>query len=360
MRKKILIVDDSALMRRMLCDIISSDERFEVTNMAVNGEEALSLVLKTEYDTIILDHNMPKMTGLELLKKLKEQDIPAKVVMVSSVTKEGAEVTLEALELGAVDFAQKPASILDTRAEEYRERLLKMLEETTTMPMPRRKFSLKREKKMAPPKVEVSSFARTAGNGKSKLVAIACSTGGPKSLQSVVPKLPKNLDAPVVIVQHMPKGFTESLAERLDNLSELTVCEAKEGDVLEKGHVYIAKGGSHLKLRKKGNETIVFYTDEPTREGVKPCANYMYESIIDTDYTDITCVVMTGMGADGTEGIQNLEKEKRKKNITVFAQEESTCVVYGMPRAVVNAGLADKIIPLEQIAKEIITNTGVQ
>lgn len=198
---------------------------------------------------------------------------------------------------------------------------------------------------------------RADGNNSSKkLVAVASSTGGPKALQSVIPYLPSNLNAPVLIVQHMPAGFTEALAGRLNMLSKLSVKEAAEGDILEKGHAYLARGGRHMNAVRKGGRQLIHYTDEPPREGVRPCANYMYESLADSEYDEIICVVLTGMGADGTAGIINL---KAKKRITVIAQNEETCIVYGMPRSVVNAGLANKVIPLTQIANEIIKNVGV-
>ena len=190
-----------------------------------------------------------------------------------------------------------------------------------------------------------------------KVVALASSTGGPKALQSVIPRLPKNLNAPMVVVQHMPAGFTASLAERLDTLSEVSVREAAEGDTLEAGKVYIARGGKHLNVVYSGGRHIIHYSDEPAREGVKPCANYMYESLRDSKYDQVVCVVMTGMGADGTQGIRNL---KVGKKIHVIAQEESTCAVYGMPKSVVKAGVTDQIVPLEQIAQEIIMNVGVK
>lgn len=189
-----------------------------------------------------------------------------------------------------------------------------------------------------------------------KLVAIASSTGGPKALQGLIPKLPANLNAPVLIVQHMPEGFTEALAGRLDSLSGISVTEAVEGETLEKGHVYLSRGGRHMNAVKQAGRQVIHYTDEPPREGVRPCANYMYESLMDSGYEQIICVVLTGMGADGTEGIRNL---KTKKDITVIAQNEETCTVYGMPRSIVLAGLADKEMPLEQIANEIIKNVGV-
>lgn len=360
MAKKILIVDDSALMRRIVCDIIQSDERYEVSDIAVNGEEALEFITKNSYDAILMDVNMPRKNGIEVLKELKSRNIQAKIIMVSSLTKEGADITLQALELGAINFAHKPASILDARAEEYRKQLLEIVEEVVNMRLPLPNFKKKVHPEEKAKILKTEHFHSGTNAAGSKLVAIACSTGGPKALQSVIPNLPENLDAPVVVVQHMPEGFTASLAERLNHLSKVSVKEAAEGDVLQKGWVYIARGGKHLKLVKKGTEHVITYSDEPPREGVKPCANYMYESICTTDYRKVVCVVMTGMGADGTAGIDYLTKQSTKTELFVIAQNESSCVVYGMPKAVVKAKLADEIVPLDGIAKEIITNVGVR
>ncbi len=355
--KNILLVDDSALMRRVLCDIINSDERFHVEDRAANGLEALDLLSKKTYDAVVLDVNMPQMNGLELLKELQKRKISAKVMMASTDTKEGAKTTLDALELGALDFVHKPNNAMDCRGGEFKERLLKILAvvaESRT-PVISKAFSvdeIRNTKKM------VSLVSKhTASVSGNKIVALASSTGGPKALQAVIPRLPKNLKAPVVVVQHMPAGFTASLAERLDSLSEVTVKEAAEGDVLEAGTVYIAMGGKHLNVLTMSGKYTIHYTNEPAREGVKPCANYMYESLSDSRYDQIVCVVMTGMGADGTQGIQNL---KAKKKTHVIVQEASTCAVYGMPKSAVQAGLADQTVPLEQIAQEIIMNVGVK
>ena len=189
-----------------------------------------------------------------------------------------------------------------------------------------------------------------------KIVAIASSTGGPKELQALIPLLPANLNAPVLIVQHMPAGFTEALAGRLNTLSQIAVKEAADGDIIVPGQAYLAKGGRHMQVARSGTRHLIRYTDEPPREGVRPCANYMYESLTDCDYDEVVCAVLTGMGADGTAGIRNL---KEKKRVTVFAQNEATCAVYGMPRSIVLAGLAEKEITLENIAQEIIKNVGV-
>lgn len=189
-----------------------------------------------------------------------------------------------------------------------------------------------------------------------KVVAIACSTGGPKALQILIPQLPANLSAPVLIVQHMPAGFTEALAGRLNTLSGLNVKEAADGDILQPGWVYLARGGRHMNVVKSSGKHVIHYTDVPPREGVRPCANYMYESLADCNYDEVVCAVLTGMGADGTAGIKNL---KEKKKVVVFAQNEESCAVYGMPRSVVAAGLVTKGITLDQIAQEIIKNVGV-
>lgn len=355
--KKILVVDDSALMRRVLCDIINSDDRFEVQDRANNGLEALDLLSRKTYDAVVLDVNMPQMNGLELMKELNKRKISAKIMMASTDTREGAKTTLDALELGALDFVHKPNNAMDCRNDVFKDKLLSILAVVAESRTPVISKAFSREEVKASRKmVELVSRHASSVSGN-KVVALASSTGGPKALQSVVPRLPKNLKAPVVIVQHMPAGFTASLAERLDSLSEIRVKEAAEGDTLEAGTVYISKGGKHLNVQSSGGRYTIHYTDQPTREGVKPCANYMYESLQDSKYDQIVCVVMTGMGADGTEGIKNL---KTKKKIHVIAQEQSTCAVYGMPKSIVTAGLSDQIVPLDQIAQEIIMNVGVK
>ena len=384
--KNILLVDDSALMRRVLCDIIESDKRFRVQDRAVNGLDALSLLSRKTYDAVVLDVNMPQMNGLELLKELQKRKISAKIIMASTATAEGAKVTLDALELGALDFIHKPASALDCRNGTFSQGLLEILAAVTDADQqdPAQQQEPAQQQAPAAPTAPFrtgmvrsvlggTDAALTPGkterripagpSGKAvyvpgaQIVALASSTGGPKALQAVIPKLPANLKVPVVVVQHMPPGFTASLAERLNSLSEVSVKEAAEGDVLMPGSVYVAMGGKHLNILNMAGKYTIHYSDEPSREGVKPCANYMYESLMDSKFDRIVCVVLTGMGADGTEGIVHL---KEKKKIHVIVQEASTCAVYGMPKSAVNAGLADQIVPLEQIAQEIITNVGVK
>ncbi len=358
MVKKILLVDDSALMRRVLCDIIESDERFQVADRATNGLEAFDLLSRNRYDAVVLDVNMPKMNGLQLLERLRRYRISAKVMMASTDTREGAKTTLDALDLGALDFIHKPDSAVDCRVEDFKERFLRTLDAVAcSRPVNFSPLSRIQESRQAVERAAAlakRSAGRSAGN---KIVAIASSTGGPKALQAVIPMLPADLDAPVLLVQHMPKGFTASLAERLNELSQLNVKEAQEGDELQKGTVYVSMGGMHLNVKTNGCRYTIHYSDEPSREGVKPCANYMYESLADSRFDEVVCVVMTGMGADGTEGIRNL---REKKKVHVIAQNQETCVVYGMPKNVVNAGFSDQVVPLDQLAQEIALNVGVK
>lgn len=197
----------------------------------------------------------------------------------------------------------------------------------------------------------------TNGTEVKNIVVIASSTGGPKSLQKVISELPKNLNAAVIVIQHMPSGFTNSLAKRLDEISQIHVKEAEAGETISNGVVYVAKGGQHLLLDNKGQHTYqIQFCDEPPREGVKPCANYIFESISSLSFSHIVCVVMTGMGSDGTVGIRTL---KKSKEIYTIAQNEETCVIYGMPKTIVEAKLADVVLPLQQIHNEITKKVGV-
>lgn len=189
-----------------------------------------------------------------------------------------------------------------------------------------------------------------------KIVAVASSTGGPKALQEFIPLLPSNLNAPVVLVQHMPAGFTKALSERLNQISPIAVSEAVDGEPIEKGHVYIAAGGFHMEVHQQGREHVIAYHDKPHREGVRPSANYLYESLVNSDFDEVVCVVLTGMGADGTAGIMAL---KEKKRITVLVQNEETCTVFGMPKAAIKEGLTDQSMDLQTLAREIIQNVGV-
>jgi len=360
MKKNIFIIDDSALMRRVLSDIINSDKRFHAAEFASNGIEALYIMQQraNEFDAILLDINMPKMNGIEFLAELQRQNIKATVIIVSTIAKKEAKETIRALELGAFDFVTKPESFEEVNSNLFSTRILNLLAQATKMDTGNVNITgFEWNEKVSSEEKVCRKKRGTSKHGYSKIVAIACSTGGPKALHTVIPALPANLDAPVLIVQHMPIGFTKSLADRLNELSPITVKEAQHGDLLKKGTVYIAKGGHQMRLLK--NEDGSYYisvTKEPARRGLLPCADIMYESLADLEFDQITCVVLTGMGGDGTAGISKLYKSK---NIYVIAQNEETSVVYGMPKVIKEAGLVDEVLPLGAISDAIIKNVGV-
>lgn len=388
MAKKILIIDDSALMRRVISDIIKTNKQYEVADFATDGLDGFDKIVSHPklYDAIILDINMPKMNGLELLEMLQKNRIQETVIVVSTVAKEGARETIKALELGAFDFVTKPENFIEAKGENFKQRILDMLEVATasstkasvisSMPITQsintkattmRTFVTAKNERSTrvagrttvqpAMKVRMSDHNLYKKDKVNRIVALACSTGGPKSLQQVIPYLPADMDAGMVVVQHMPAGFTKSLAMRLNEISKVKVKEAEDGDIVEKGTVYIAPGGRHMRLTRAGSTAKVVLSDEPPVDALRPCANVMYESLKDSPYDEIVCVVLTGMGADGTKGIKLL---KEKKKLHVISQDEASSIVYGMPRSVAEAGLTDEVKPLEEIADAITRNTGVR
>ncbi len=355
MKKNILVVDDSALMRRVICDIINSDDTFQATDVCRDGLEAYEKLKTRSYDGVVLDVNMPRMDGLELLDKLQKEHIKSNIVMVSTTTTKDADVTILAMERGALDFVTKPSNVIEAKGEVFKNELLNILNAVLKTERTR---SLERKAPVKPVVTLARSNPSAGKRFKNKIVALACSTGGPKALQSVIPYLPANLDAPMVLVQHMPAGFTNSMANRLDEISKIHVKEAQEGEVLKKGTVYIAPGGKHMEVKKcpDGSHKIAF-NDMPPIGGLKPCANITYDSLRTCGFDQVVCVVLTGMGADGTNGILELSKSKP---IYTIAQDANTCVVYGMPKSIVETGLVNEVLPLTEIANSITKNVGVK
>lgn len=379
MKKNILVVDDSALMRRVICDIINSDSNFQAKDTCKDGLEAYERLKTTTYDGVVLDVNMPRMDGLQLLEKLQEDNIKANVIMVSTLTTKDAEVTILALERGAIDFVTKPTAIAEAKGEDFKKKVLEVLNAvlnsrqftrpvrtTTSAARPARtarttdagSSALKPGVQDTVKPSVAANFTRLKATGKNKLVALASSTGGPKALQSVIPFLPKNLDAPMVLVQHMPAGFTKSMADRLNEVSPIAVKEAEDGDKLEKGHIYVAPGGKHMEVVKctDGSHKISL-NNMPAIGGLRPCANITYDSLSKSGFDEIVCVVLTGMGADGTNGILSLGHHKP---IHVISQSAETCIVYGMPKAIEESGVVDEVVPLEKVAETIVKNVGVK
>ena len=354
MKKNILVVDDSALMRRVICDIINSDETFQAIDTCRDGLDALEKLRAKRYDGVVLDVNMPRMDGLALLEQLQKERIRATVIMVSTTTTKDAEVTMLAMERGAVDFVTKPTNVIEAQGDVFKTKLLGVLNAV----LKTQKMILGSRQSDAPEKVVLRRSTETI-RSRNKLVALACSTGGPKALQSVIPYLPENLDAPMILVQHMPAGFTKSMADRLNEVSQIHVKEAEDGDVLKKGTVYIAPGGKHMEIKKSpdGSHKIRLNDELPPIGGLKPCADITYDSLRTCGYDQIVCVVLTGMGADGTKGIKSLAKSKP---VYVISQNAETCVVYGMPKSIAETGLVNEVVPLTQVAQTITKNVRVQ
>ncbi len=399
--KKIMIIDDSALMRRALSDIIKNTDEYEVGYTANNGAAALEII-EAHIDDLavcLCDIDMPQMDGLEFLRMLKTRHYALPVIIISA--SENPRAAIEAVRCGAVEFIGKPVHLFRDDQPEFRKKLQSALDKATkhrpvrhvsvgrtsegvrfvnrsllessgarsqpvqemTQPAggyfarPSAESVQKAEpaKKADPAQGRVEHYPK-AERSRNVLVALVCSTGGPKALQSVIPYLPENLAAPVVLVQHMPAGFTKSMAHRLDELSRVHVKEAEEGDRIRPGWVYIAKGGMHLRLRPAGRTSELFLDDAPPVVGLKPCGNLMYDSLLESEYDEIVCVVLTGMGADGTAGIKGLSKKKR---IFVIAQDEASSTVYGMPKAIYESGLTNVVCDLHEVANEITKKVGV-
>jgi len=345
---EVLVVDDSAFMRKVIIDILNSDNEIKVVDTAKNGQEALAKIKALKPDVVTLDIEMPVMDGLRCLKELSTEDfIP--VVMLSSLTKEGAEATLQALEYGAVDFITKPANIFEMTSDN------KKLEIIEKVKVAKNALKIKKYKTTdihVKPKYEIIKSSNIKN-----IVAIGTSTGGPKALQDVIPLIPGDVPAAFLVVQHMPPGFTKSLAERLNSLSEVTVKEAEDKEIVKPGFVYIAPGDYHMLTDKvDGNSIRIRLSQEPPVGGHRPAVTPMMESLSDTGLKNIIAVIMTGMGGDGSEGVVKI---KKKNNGYIIAQDEKTCVVYGMPKVAVQTGVVDAIVPLKGITNEILKMVGV-
>ncbi|NLJ87203.1 MAG: chemotaxis response regulator protein-glutamate methylesterase [Epulopiscium sp.] len=352
---KILVVDDSAFMRRVISDIINSDYRFTVIGTAKNGEEGLEKVRELDPDVITLDVDMPEMDGLEMLKILMKEN-PKPVLLISAYTKEGADTTIRALGLGAADFITKPSNIFKMNEKEIRDDIIKrilLISNISNFPSDNKKRTSKSSQDISPKDKKEQKQEQSVNSNIKKIVAIGTSTGGPRALQEVLPDLPQSLPATYVIVQHMPSGFTKSLAERLNNICQIRVKEAEDKDVLHPGVAYIAPGNYHILIEKMpySNDLWIRLSSSPSVSGHRPSVNVMLNSLSEINSNDIIGVIMTGMGNDGCEGMKKL---KSNNNAYVIAQDEKTSVIYGMPKAVIDEGIADAIVPINKIAKEII------
>ncbi|HPO75856.1 protein-glutamate methylesterase/protein-glutamine glutaminase [Thermoclostridium caenicola] len=350
-RIRVLIVDDSAFMRRVIHNMIETNPEMDVVGSARDGLDALKKARELNPDVITLDIEMPVMDGLTALENLQKQDDYA-VIVVSSHTREGASATIRALELGAFDFVTKPDNIFSMPSEEIRAELA----EKIRMAYQSRKKGRKEAKTLG--KV-VSGIGEQDGkaNDLKYLIAIGISTGGPRALSSIMPMFPADIPAAVIVVQHMPEGFTKSLANRLNEISSLTVKEAADNELLKAGNVYIAPGSHHLTLKSEGGKTRIVLSDQPPLGGFRPSVDVMMRSVADSDIENVIAVIMTGMGSDGTKGLIELRKKKKPY---VIAQDESTSIVFGMPKVAIESGVVDDIAPLMEIPNRILKYMGVR
>ncbi|MDM8537962.1 chemotaxis-specific protein-glutamate methyltransferase CheB [Desulfobacterales bacterium HSG17] len=359
---KAIVVDDTIVYRKIVSDVLKEIPGVEVVAAAFNGKIALSKIATLKPDFITLDIEMPEVNGIEVLQALKDQEDAPVVIMLSTLTHEGGEMTMKALELGAFDFVPKPnqgtmaenlekvkkaiTPIINTLKRQRGGRLqpgLRSAVRTTTKPL------LKKPSTDTSP---ATSPKRVIRKSKSEIIGIGISTGGPNALTKMIPMLPAELKVPVLIVQHMPPMFTASLAKSLSSKSKLDVREAADGDTLEPGKILIAPGGKQMKIvaGADGITRKIKITDDPPENSCKPSVDYLFRSIAQHYVGRSTGVIMTGMGSDGTKGLVQM----KNNGSTVIAQNEETCTVYGMPKGPVESGTADIVVPLENIAREIV------
>jgi two-component system chemotaxis response regulator CheB len=329
-------VDDSAFVRQALARMLSGEPDLEVVGQAVDGRDGLDKVRALRPDVVTLDVQMPRMGGLEALERLMADD-PLPVLLLSSQTREGADVTLRGLELGALDFVDKSRVQGNMNLLNLAEELKAKIRAIASVHVPRRTAE-ERPLEVLPRKT------------RADVVVIATSTGGPPALQAILPRLPRGLPTAVMVVQHMPVGFTRSLAERLASRSALAVREAEDGEPVEPGTVLVAPAGTHTKVRRRGSQVKVVLDDEPRQALHRPSADVLMATVARVYGARALGVVLTGMGSDGTEGLRAIQEHGGR----TLAEAEESCVIYGMPKAAMEAGVVDESVPLERMAEAIL------
>jgi len=367
---KALIVDDSVVYRKILADILASFPEVEVVGSATNGKNALDKIGTCKIDFITLDFEMPEMNGLETLQSLKKSYPDLKAIMVSAHTKAGAQVTMQALEEGAFDFIAKP----DTKSlTESKDKLQSQLSSIINVLVVKKRLAGSRsilpprvkpvveatapEKSVSRQVISATDISRrmnavVASQTKCEVVAIGISTGGPNALTHVIPRLPANLNVPVLIVQHMPPVFTGALADSLKKKSRVNVVEGSDGMPVSAGTVYIAPGGRQMKVVKADERICLEITDDPPENNCRPSADYLFRSVAKEYKSSALGFIMTGMGSDGVKGLMVMKKFGTK----VIAQDEATCTVFGMPMEAVKAGVGGVVLRLDRIADEIVSS----
>jgi two-component system chemotaxis response regulator CheB len=351
MTVRILVVDDSPFMRKSLQKMLEEAPDLKVVATARDGIDALEKLEEHKPDLVTLDIEMPRMDGLTCLRKIMATH-PLPVLMVSSLTQEGAQATLDALSLGALDFIPKESSFATMSIMQIQQDLQEKVRRLAASPRfhPRPPVEPPAARPAAPRPVAaaipVPTGSTLASSPTAELLVIGSSTGGPKALQDILPALPADLPVPCLIVQHMPSTFTRPFADRLDGLCQVHVKEAEQGEPLKAGTVYIAPGGIHMLYGARGPKGCVELTPEPVSSLHRPSVDVLFQSVADQYRGQVLATILTGMGADGAKGMEQL----KRKGAHTLAESEESCVVYGMPRAAVERGCVDLVAPLPDIA----------
>jgi two-component system chemotaxis response regulator CheB len=366
---RVLVVDDTIVYRKAVSDIIEEIPGVELAGVAHNGKIAIAKIETLKPDILTLDIEMPVMNGIEVLAEIQKRFPGIGAIMLSTLTSDGSEMTMRALELGAFDFILKPQTKSTAEGkQEIKSQLQPMLEAFARSKIAPNLLSRRPPAARPQPLLRTTSLTRgvpesrepaqkvsplaAVKRGKSEIVTIGISTGGPNALTQMLPRLPGDLGVPVVIVQHMPPVFTKSLAASLDKKCALKVKEAEEGEPIQPNIVYIAPGGKQMKLvaGADGKNRLIKLTNDPPENSCKPSADYLFRSVADYYVGRATAVIMTGMGSDGTRGLAVL----KEKGAHIIAQDEASCVVYGMPKAPTDLGYVHVVAPLNRIADEIV------
>lgn len=345
---RVLIVDDSRFICNRICEILEQGQDFKVVGTALNGKQGLEMAIQLKPDVITMDIEMPVMNGISAVKQIMAE-CPTAILMFSSVTYAGAQATLDALSAGAIDFLPKQLNKIDGNREVAKQ-LLRHRVRMVALQSDRIKSKPQQQAVETKPHHLVTSlsFVKQSFNRKLELLIIVASTGGPVAIQKVLSQLPGHCSFPILIVQHMPRNFTKIFAERLDQLCDVSVKEAVYGDYLKPGKALLGPGGMQMELVETSGEKIIKITEKQEGDIYSPCADKTLLSVANMYAANVLTVVLTGMGADGKKGVEVL----KKKGFLVWAQDEESCTIYGMPKAIIDANLADKVYSLDEISTE--------
>ncbi|MEC5422673.1 chemotaxis response regulator protein-glutamate methylesterase [Virgibacillus sp. C22-A2] len=340
---RVIVIDDSAFMRKVISDILESDNRIEVIATARNGEDGLKKIKNLHPDVVTLDVHMPIKDGLTALREIM-RDNPVPVIMLSSVTEEGAAKTVEAISNGAVDFIMKPSGSISLNIATIKDEIIDKVIIAS-------KVILTETAEIV--SIHKTALKQTASNLYNKtIIVVGTSTGGPRALQRLLTDLPSNLLAPILIVQHMPPGFTKSLADRLNSLSNVYVKEAVQGEIIKDNTAYIAPGNYHMKAKRVGTGLAIELTKEDLLNGHRPAVDMLFESAATIQKVNKIAVILTGMGSDGAKGIKRMKE--LDPGTVVIAEAEESAIVYGMPKAAVNTNCVNHVVPINNVGKMVI------